>query len=80
MTVLMLEEIGGGSVDVFCQNCSSAGYEVYMCVTDFNAGWGCGATGDSTAIMDPKHARKLAEILLKEADECERLNNDKHTM
>lgn len=79
MTVLDLKEIGGGSVDVFCQNCSSDGCEVYLHVEDFNNGWGYGATGGATAIMDPKHARKLAEILLKEADECERLNNDNHT-
>lgn len=71
--IVDLAEIGGGSVDVFCQSCSSAGNEVYMTSTDFD----CRSV--ATVIMDPKHARKLAEILLKEADECERLNNDEHT-
>jgi hypothetical protein len=80
MTVLDLKEIGGGKIDVYLECCSTEGYEVFMHVDDFDRG--CDALlgkGVATAIMDPKHARKLAEILLKEADECERLNNDNHT-
>lgn len=74
--IVDLSDIGGGSVDVYLEYSNSDGYEVRMYVRDFNDGWGRGATGDATAIMDSNRARKLAEILLKQADECERLNKD----
>lgn len=77
MAILDLGEIGGGKVDVYCECCSTEGFEVFMHVDDFDRGSGAPLyEGAATAIMDPKHARKLAEILLKEADECERLNDE----
>ena len=74
MPEIDLSEIGGGRVDVFYQNCSSVGNEIYMTVDDFEVECKEAPRGHATAIMDPEHARKLAEILLKVADECEKEN------
>lgn len=68
MAKLDLSEIGGGCVDVFCQCVSSAGEEIFMTVCDYD---GECAADYSTAIMDPEHARTLAKMLEKAADECE---------
>jgi hypothetical protein len=65
---LDLSEIGGGCVEVFCQDVSSVGDEIFMTVCDFD---GECAADYSTAIMDPEHARALAKMLEKAADECE---------
>ena len=70
MTVLNLEDIGGGSVDVFYQCCSNYGFEVFMTVKDFDE------PDSTTAIMEPDHARKLAAILLQAADKCEEKNRE----
>ena len=70
MPEIDLSEIGGGKVDVFYQNCSSIGNEIYLTVEDFEGA----RKRIATAIMDAEHARKLAEILLKVADECEKEN------
>lgn len=74
MPELDLSEIGGGKVDVYYQNCSNVGNEIYMTVDDFEVECKEAPRGHATAIMDPEHARKLAEILLKVADECEKEN------
>lgn len=79
MTVLDLKEIGGGKIDVYPECCSSDGFEVFMHAEDFDRGdVEYVRPGEATVIMDPKRARKLAEILLKQADECERINKNKH--
>lgn len=74
MTELNLEDIGGGSVDVYYQCCSNYGSEVFMTVKDHDE------PESATAIMEPRHARKLAAILLQAADECEEDNEGDQTI
>ena len=69
-TELNLKDIGGGSVDVYYQCCSNYGSEVFMTVKDYDE------SRFSTAIMEPRHARKLAAMLLQAADGCEEENKE----
>lgn len=63
---------GCGSVDVYCENNSSDGYEIYIDTTDYDpdSTW----PGSATAIMDPAEARELARRLIACAEDCERSN------
>lgn len=68
MTELDLEEIGGGNIDIYVQCCSNYGSEVFMTVRDHDE------PESATAIMEPRHARELAAMLLQAADECDNEN------
>ena len=63
---------GCGSVEVYCENNSSDGYEIYIDTIDFDPD--SDFPGFASAIMDPDEARELARRLIACADECERLN------
>ncbi len=65
MTELDLEEIGGGHIDIYVQCCSNYGSEIFMTVRDHDE------PESGTAIMEPRHARELAAMLLQAADECD---------
>ena len=74
MNELDLSEINGGKVLVYAQCCAGNSqtsiYEIYLSVTDFeeeNAG--------ATVIMEPKHARQLAQMLLDVCDRMGRKND-----
>lgn len=63
---LDLSEINGGKVHMYHQSVNSDdAQEIFMSVTDFE--------GDSGAsvIMEPRHARQLAQMLIEIADEAE---------
>lgn len=67
------------SVDVFYQNCSTNGNEVYVHAFDFQYDSSESAQeeltgGTATFIMSPQQAREFAALLCKVADECEAAN------
>lgn len=68
MTEIDLKKFGGGFIDVFTQCCSDCGFEVFMTVWDYDE------PRFATAIMQPQFARKLANMLLQAADECDEEN------
>lgn len=61
-----------GTVEVFSQNCSSDGNEVYLTVMDYEQE--DDEQGVATAILSADEARALARRLLEEADYCDRDN------
>ena len=61
-----------GSIDVFSQNCSSDGDEVYLTVMDYEPE--DADQRQATAILSADEARALARRLLEEADYCDREN------
>ena len=69
MTEIDLKKFGGGFIDVFTQCCSDCGFEVFMTVMDYDE------PKSTTAIMQPRFARKLAKTLLQVAEECDKEND-----
>lgn len=61
-----------GAIEVFSQNCSDLGDEVYLTVRDYEPE--DAEQGVATAILSADEARALARRLLEEADYCDREN------
>lgn len=63
---LDLSDIGGGKIFLSHECYNSEGIEeIFLNVEDFEEGFG------GTAILEPRHARQLAQMLLEIADEAE---------
>mgnify|MGYP005842479311 CR=1 FL=1 len=63
-----------GVIEVFSQNCSDLGDEVYLTVRDFQME--DAKQGVATAILSADEARALARRLLELADSCDEFNSD----
>lgn len=63
-----------GVIEVFSQNCSSDGDEVYITVMDYEPE--DAEQGVATAILSADEARALARRLLELADSCDEFNSD----
>lgn len=69
---LDLSDFGGGSVLLYheCHN-SDEVEEIFMTISDFES-----QDVRGTVIMEPRHARQLAQMLLEIADLTEHWNDD----